>query len=576
LKLKNYISKIFFLLGDDKKKVPLLIMAFIFLSLIEIVGLGLIAPYISLISEENSFQQLNIFFDVNFSINKWVYLFSLLLVVVFVLKLIFSITLNYFLISFSEEQRLKTRTKLMNFYQNLPYEEYSRRKSSDYIFNIGTVASNYAGNTLYYFMKLSSDLIFIVFISIFLIYQNFLAFSLMASLLILFTFIYNLYFQKKLIRNGKMVNKENNSLLKFINESMQGFKEIKIYKIEKFFFDGLEKSAQKFKNFYVPSALISQAPKFLVELIFVIFLCLIISITFILDFSKEKLFATLVIFAVASLRLLPIISSISSSISIIRFNFDTIDIIFLDLKNEKKYFKEERKISNKKLNFSSLHLENISFKYKNQKEFAIENISLNIKQGTSVGIIGESGSGKTTLIDILLGILKPQEGKIFLDNDPAKMSLDNWRESIAYMPQEVFISDDSLKQNIALGEEEINIEKVIESINRSGLSDFLEGLEDGVDTKFGDRGERLSGGQRQRIALSRFFYKDRKVIFMDESTSSLDYESEKEINKEIDKLGSEYTKFIISHKKESVRNCDLIIKLKKGKIEEVGQPDEIL
>lgn len=576
MELKNYISKILFLLEDDKKKLPLLIMAFVFLSLIEIAGLGLIAPYISLILEENSFQQLNIFFDANLSMNIWVYLFSLLLVIVFIFKLIFSVILNYFLISFSEEQRLKIRTKLMNFYQNLPYEVYSTRKSSDYIFNIGTVASNYAGNTLYYFMKLSSDLIFILFISIFLAYQNFLAFSLMAFLLIFFTFIYNSYFQKKLIRNGKMVNEENNSLLKFINESMLGFKEIKIYKIEKFFFDGLKKSAQKFKNFYIPSALISQAPKFLVELIFIIFLCLIVSITFMLDFSKEKLFSTLVIFAVASLRLLPIISNISSSVSIIRFNFNTIDIVFSDLKDEKGYIKEERKIHDDELDFSSLHLEKVSFKYKNQTKFAIEDISLNIKQGMSVGIIGESGSGKTTLLDILLGILEPKEGKIFLNNDSSNTNLDIWRDSIAYLPQEVFISDDSLKQNIALGEKEINIVKVLESIKRAGLSNFLSGLKDGVETKFGDRGERLSGGQRQRIAIARFFYKNRKVIFMDESTSSLDYESEKEINREIEKLGSEYTKFIISHKKESVRNCDLIIKLKKGKIVEIGKPNEIL
>lgn len=231
-------------------------------------------------------------------------------------------------------------------------------------------------------------------------------------------------------------------------------------------------------------------------------------------------------------------------------------------------------MSNKILEINNLEK---SFLDPNKNSFKVlKNISLSIESGEILGLVGESGSGKTTLLDILLGILEPKEGKIFLNNDSSNTNLDIWRDSIAYLPQEVFISDDSLKQNIALGEKEINIVKVLESIKRAGLSNFLSGLKDGVETKFGDRGERLSGGQRQRIAIARFFYKNRKVIFMDESTSSLDYESEKEINREIEKLGSEYTKFIISHKKESVRNCDLIIKLKKGKIVEIGKPNEIL
>lgn len=574
MQIKNYVYKLIFLLGNDAKKIPFLITSFVLISLIEILGLGLIAPFVSLILNKDTSVSLNKFLNSGFSANEWILFFIFILVGVFMLKTLLSIFLNFYLISFTENQRLKIRKNLMEKYQNLPFEDYTNKKSSDYIYNIGTASSNYAGNTLFYFLKISSDLIFISAVSIFLMFQNIITFTVMFSLFLSFLIFYNLFFQKKLTISGKESNKANNEMFKFINEAMEGFKDIKIFKIEGFFFKGLEENAKKFRDFIIPSLIISQAPRFLIELIFIIFISLMVLLSINLNFSEEELFSSVVVFSLAGVRLLPIISGISSSLSIIKFNYNTIDIIYDDLK-EFDFFKKDTDLSfNKKLVFKSLKLSNVSFKYVNQSEFALKDISLDISSGMSLGIIGKSGSGKSTLVDLLLGFLNPYDGKILINEVLFENTLDAWKNTVAYLPQEVFIINDSLEANIALGEKEIDKDKLFSSIEKAGLSDLVSELEFGINTNFGDRGIKLSGGQRQRIALARAFYKNRNVIFMDEATSALDSESEIEINKQINSLGKDFTKVIISHKQSSVINCDLIIRLEKGKIISTGSPKD--
>ena len=575
MKLRNYIYKLIFLLGNDAKKIPFLIISFVLVSLIEILGLGLIAPFVSLILNEEISKSLNKFFNIGIEANDWIFIFILILVGVFILKTFLSIFLNFYLISFTENQRLKIRKNLMEKYQNLPYQDYTNKKSSDYIYNIGTASSNYAGNTLFYFLKLSSDLVFVFAVSIFLMFQNIVTFAIMFFLFLSFLSFYNFFFQNKLTDSGKQSNEANNEMFKFINEAMEGFKDIKIFKIESFFFKGLEENAKKFRDFIIPSLLISQAPRFLMELIFIIFISIIVILSVNFNFSKEELFSSIVVFSLAGVRLLPIISGISSSLSIIKFNYNTIDIIYDDLKKIDSSKKDNSLSSNQDLVFKNLKLNNVSFKYTNQSDFALKDISLDISSGMSLGIIGKSGSGKSTLVDLLLGFLNTYDGEITINELSFKENLDSWKNTVAYLPQEVFIINDSLEANIALGETMVDKEKLISAIEKSGLSDLVKKLEFGIKTKFGDRGIKLSGGQRQRIALARAFYKNRKVIFMDEATSALDVESENEINKQIDGLGKEYTKVIISHKQSSVLNCDLIIRLEKGRIISKGTPKDI-
>ena len=208
----------------------------------------------------------------------------------------------------------------------------------------------------------------------------------------------------------------------------------------------------------------------------------------------------------------------------------------------------------------------------------MKDISLEIRAGESIALIGPSGSGKTTLVDLLLGLLEPQQGEVRYNGKSIDTSLDEWRSNVAYLPQQVFLIDNTIRCNVALGcnETEIDDLKVCESLKKAKLSEFVDQLPQGIYTKIGERGVRISGGQRQRIALARAFYHERNVLVLDEATSALDYEIEQEIVDEIKHLKGEKTMIVIAHRLSTVRHCDRIYKLNQGKIIECGTPNEII
>ena len=231
-----------------------------------------------------------------------------------------------------------------------------------------------------------------------------------------------------------------------------------------------------------------------------------------------------------------------------------------------------------KTSFKDLRLRNVVFSYHNKQQLALEDISMKIQSGDSIGLIGLSGSGKTTLLDILLGLLEPQSGDIEFNGRQLQDNLEEWRSQVAYLPQQVFLIDNSMRCNVALGVEESVIDetKLREALRQARLSELVEQLPEGVDTILGERGVRLSGGQRQRVALARAFYHGRSVLVMDEATSALDNETEKEIVAEIQRLKGQKTMIVIAHRLTTVQHCDRIYRLEQGRIVEEGTPDQVL
>ncbi len=232
----------------------------------------------------------------------------------------------------------------------------------------------------------------------------------------------------------------------------------------------------------------------------------------------------------------------------------------------------------KEILIKSIVLKNVEYSYPNSDFNALSEINLKIDSGESIGFIGASGSGKTTLVDILLGLLIPKTGEVLLNDEPLNNSIRCWHDNIAYLPQQVFIIDNTLRANIALGEDENKIDqiKLNNAIKKANLCELVDQLPMGVDTVLGERGARLSGGQRQRVALARAFYYERDVLIMDESTSALDNETELEIIEEIKQLKGEKTIIVIAHRLTTVRYCDRIYKMEKGRIVNIGTPQEVL
>jgi ABC-type bacteriocin/lantibiotic exporter with double-glycine peptidase domain len=229
----------------------------------------------------------------------------------------------------------------------------------------------------------------------------------------------------------------------------------------------------------------------------------------------------------------------------------------------------EYKISRKDLAFKSISLHNVEFEYPHTNEPAIKDLSLKINESDIIGFIGSSGAGKTTLIDVILGLLKPQKGELFYNDILLdEKTVGNWRSLVAYLPQDVFLLDDTLERNIALGvfDNEIDKKKVLESIEKARLTDMVSNLPLGIKTLVGERGVKVSGGQKQRISLARAFYHGREVLVMDESTSALDTGTEQQIVEEIKRLKGEKTIIVIAHRLTTLQHCNAIYRLDGGRL----------
>ena len=294
-----------------------------------------------------------------------------------------------------------------------------------------------------------------------------------------------------------------------------------------------------------------------------------------IDISKVIPF--LGVLGLAAMRLMPSINIITGNLTKLRYTKDAVNRLYKEIVNINSNNIEELKENNSKTreSFYSLKLENTSYKYSKNLNFILNNISFTINKGETIGFMGESGSGKTTLIDIIIGLLVPTDGKLYYNNKIVEDFSKVWYKQIAYLPQNTFLLDDTVKNNITLEESCLDENKLENVLKNSKLKELVNSLPNGVDTNIGERGMQLSGGQRQRIVLARALYHDREILVMDEATSALDNETEKEIINEIDSLKGKKTILIIAHRLSTLQNCDKIFKLSNGKLE-VGTPDSML
>jgi ATP-binding cassette, subfamily B, bacterial PglK len=581
--IKRYFQEVFYLLGDQTKKLPFLVLLFLFGSSLDLLGIGLMGPFISLVIspemiEKDSIKLYLDFFNIKGDTRSILYQLSIFLLILFVFKAFISIIINRTILYFCFRQGVRIRGILTKGYQELPYDEYVKRNSAEYIYRIFNLAGQFPGNTLSPLLKLLSEGIVVICIFIFLLQQSWEALFLLSFILILSGIIYDLSFRKKVTNFGLLANQRSEKMLQGINEAVLGLKEIRVLEKENYFFNKVDKASIDAAEMTVKSQFIASVPRYMIELILVVFILLLVLTFIIFNIDMQDIVVTLSMFGVAAIRLAPSTNFIVSGITLIRFGRNGLRILYEDMVCfEKEETQQIKKNTLKKGNFESLELRDIAFSFDSSKK-AINNVSLKILSGQSIGLIGESGSGKTTLADIILGLLEPQTGEVILNNSPLIENISELRSQVAYLPQEVFLIDASLKNNIALGVEDelIDLESLENAIQKSSLRKTVTELPDGLDTILGERGVRLSGGQRQRVALARAFYHQKNVLVMDESTSALDDKTEKEIVQSIASLKGQTTTIVIAHRLTTLANCDLIIKMHNGEIIESGSYQEVI
>jgi ATP-binding cassette, subfamily B, bacterial PglK len=581
----QYFREVIYLLGDDKRKLPWMIILFGAVSMLDLAGLSLIVPYIALVINpgpvDGLYFEILTILGLPIEIKSLMLLFGFGLLIVFFVKMILAIFINRAIIKFSQQQVFRLRSFLMQAYQNLPYEDYLQRNSSEYINSIQNLTSQFANGVVLVGLRTLSDGIVAFVILLMLAWTNGWILGVLVLLLTGMVIGYDRFFRKSLHTYGENVNHSATKMLKGINEGIEGLKEIRILNKEKYFHQMVHIGAQENSDNRAKLQIISTAPRYILEFIMVAFIVLSVVITLFLSMNSAMLIPTLGVFGVAAIRLLPSANMLSTSLAQLRFSRHTVSLLYNDmlfLKSNITSSQRQVTFSNDTKQFEILELKDIDFRYPNASQAALKEISLSIKTGESIGIIGTSGSGKTTMLDVLLGLLEPQSGQLLYNGESIQNKLDEWRSHVAYLPQQILLIDNTLRNNVALGQndDEINDSSIQEAICRAKLDKLVKQLPDGLNTMLGERGIRLSGGQRQRIALARAFYHSRSVLVMDESTSALDNETETEIVEEIKQLKGKITMIVIAHRHTTVQFCDRIYCFKDGCIDSIGTPTEIL
>jgi ATP-binding cassette subfamily C protein len=326
-------------------------------------------------------------------------------------------------------------------------------------------------------------------------------------------------------------------------------------------------------------SILSQTPRLFLEFIAVLTISLISILFVIINLTNEQIIPTVSLLAVCCIRLIPAFTLIVSALSARNFSVPHFKLVSRELANfpteDRSINKNltDNKIANKKFFENQIKFENVFFSHENSNAKILKNIFLEIKQGQKIGIIGKSGAGKSTLIDLILGLIKPTNGNIFVDDTNLNDNLRDWQKQIGYVPQDIYLLDDTIRNNIAFGlnTNDINQETILKSIELSRLKDYVSSLEKKENTVVGNRGIKVSGGQKQRIGIARALYHNPKILILDEATSSLDTINERKIMEEIYNTAENITLIVVTHRHKSVSNCDKIYLLDDGKIIDEGK-----
>lgn len=551
------------------------------------VGLSLIAPIVILSTEspDRIVQTLNdIFFDkidIVVTNDDVMIIIPFFLIIIFTIKAILSIKINKKILEFSWEQRTKIISRLMDYYQHISYEVFSKRNSSEFIQIMDGPTGDFSTGVINSSLRVICEFIICFSIFIFLLVQNLEALLLLVFIFGILFFLYNKIFISKVIKYGENAVKGSVKRIQAVSEAINGLKEVRILGKERFFYQTVVKATSFQAKNTIRSQIITMSPKYFIELFLIIFIVTISLVMILTDQGLSYMLTNIAIFGFAAVRLTPSINIIITGLTTIKTASYATKIIHDELtmyasinKIKSRYFE----IKNSDLPvFENLKLKDLSFSYSDSKTI-IEKASLEIHRGDRVGIIGSSGSGKTTFIDLFLGLLYPQLGEILLNDQPIKDNLKKWQSLIAYLPQENFMIDNSLKANIALelNSERIDENKLLKSIKSSKLEEFVKDLPDGLNTEIGEKGILISGGQRQRMALARAFYHDKQILVLDESTSALDDKTEKEIIDEIGLLSKNVTLIMIAHRLSSLKHCNKIYQINEEKVKLIGDYNELI
>ena len=583
----EYLKSLKFLLGVNFNKLIPLTLIFLLSSLTDVVSIGLIGGYLSMIVDPSLYKSMLVnypflsFLTSMGEIDAIIFV-GYILVAVFFIKFIFLIFTNFLILQFATQEQAKIQKLIMKGILDQDYENFILSKGGDTLASIANYSSLYR-DVLTAILQLFSNAIVIAAVCIMLSLVSIKILLILMSMLIVIFLLYNFFFTSRINSFGEQFSRGISNIMQVTSEISQGIKELKTLGKEAFFLNSVNQSADMVAKSALRLTLYSIFPKNIIELMLISFIVLIISLSLGSENNLGITLSILGIFAASMIRIAPLVSQVQTNINTLIFGRNSIyqlaeimrnngtdtDIYPSDVIEDNKKDKAPHSL------FQSLVLDNVSYTYPNSDIQSLKNINLRIDKGDFIGLVGPSGAGKTTLVDLMLGFLKPSSGLLKFNQVDAHKEIDKWRSYCAYLPQEIFLIDGTLEQNITLERTKVDSSNLASALKLSKLESLVNDLPNGLDTGLGDKGVRLSGGQKQRVAIARSIYNKREVLILDESTSALDSETEKAVIEEILTLRNEKTIIAIAHRVSTLKECNKIFRLNDGRIEGPFSYDEI-
>ena len=560
------LKKIWSLLTKREKIISIFLFAMMLLSSgLELLGIGLIMPVIALLSkpeliEQNRYLKLVYDFIAPGSYKAFLIILCVALIALYIAKNLFLAAQNWWQSHFIMRKGAELANTLFDNYIHAPYSFHLKNNSGNLLGKINLADALVQGLLIPFMIILTESMVIgVIFIALLVLSPVVTVGLVVTILLITVAVYYPLRKYNNLV--GMNYRDAQIAMNKYALQGLKATKESKVRNIEDFFSSEYAIHRNQSNNALAKLTFLGNLPRFLVEGMLVSLGLGVLLVLIISGMSPGSIVLTLSLFAASAIRIMPSMTRIQYNLSRILQYSHTLISLFDDIAN---FAREEKADCSEDLQFEkNIRIENLSFRYENTENDIIRNLSLIIPKNASVAFVGPTGCGKTTLVDLILGLLKAQKGTIKVDGENISDCLKSWQKKIGYVPQFIFLLDDTVRANVAFGvlEKEIDDDRVVECLKMAQIFGFIDTLSDGINHIIGENGIQLSGGQRQRIGIARALYHNPEILILDEATSALDNETEKAFIDALNNLKGTLTIIMIAHRLTTVENCDKIVRL---------------
>ncbi len=566
----------------QKKTMAGLVVLMIAGAALQTAGVSMILPVVSLVMDKEALYEEGLLHDMFMLVGggsevRFTIIVMLALIGVFIVKNLFLYYQQKVTFAFVYTNQFRTSERMMKNYLRRGYEFFLNADTAVVQRTITSDVNNMYALILA-LLQLLSDIIVFVFLVTFCFLQDPIMTILVAGVLLVLLLLIKNVLKPILRKAGEDNQNYYSGLFKWISQTVQGIKEVKIACKEQYFVTEYVKCGKGYVEAVQKYSLYNNIPKLLIETVCVMSMMGYMIFMTVTGVSSEDMVTTLTAFAAAALVLLPCVNRVNNQINNISYFEPFFMGVSDNLQNEISSEKTDMTFAtdnDEKLTIEDkIEMKGIVYAYPNTDKLIFDKADMMIPAGASVGIVGTSGAGKSTVVDILLGLLEMQEGRILADGVDVKEKYRAWLKNVGYIPQMIFMLDASIRKNVAFGvsDDKIDEERLWEALKEARLDEFIKTLPDGLETGIGERGIRLSGGQRQRIGIARALYNNPEVLILDEATSALDNDTEAAIMESINRLQGKKTLIIIAHRLQTIEKCDVVYRVENGKaVVERGQ-----